>query len=137
MTPTECVALCKLASTAFPHQAIDRDTPKVWLPLLSDLRVEDARDAVVEIAKRERFVSPADIRREVGRVRARRLEVAGELVPPRDLDPDDVAGYQRWLRGARRDAADGTPPLVEVGMVSAPARMRALVAAASPKAEVE
>ena len=137
MTPKECVALCRLVQAACPQQAIDPSTPDAWHQLLDDVRAEDAVVAVREIARRQPFVSPAEIRAEVRRVRGRRLEVAGELTPPRDLDPDDVAGYQAWLRGARRSAADGHVEPPPLGLVSAPARMRALVAAAAPKAEVE
>lgn len=137
MTPPEAAALLGIAC-GFDNRQPSEEAAIAWAAALGDVSFADARAAVVDHYSREAtWLMPASIRRSVRRIRDRRLEVAGELTPPRDLDPDDVGAYQRWLRGARRAAADGHVEPAQPGLVSAPARMRALVAAAAPKAEVE
>lgn len=111
MNRTEAVALCRLAKACCPQQAFDEHTPAAWGELLGDLSFDDAKAALLEVAKRQPFVAPAEIRTEVRRIRRQRLDAAPPLVPPPDLDPDDVLAYRRWLASARRAIADGkTPP---------------------------
>jgi hypothetical protein len=107
MNAQEATALCRLVKAACPQQAIDPMTPDLWATLLGDLRWDDAREAVIALAQRQPFISPAEIRAEVRRVRGDRIASAPAVQPPADLDPDDTAAYHRWLRDSRRQAADG------------------------------
>lgn len=111
MTPTETTKLCRIARAACPAQAVDEYTPDAWHLLLGDLDFTTAQVALIEVAKRQPFVAPAEIRAEVHRRRRARLEVAGTAsTPPRDLDPDDVPAYLAWLADVRRRIADGHTP---------------------------
>ncbi len=110
MNATEATQLTRLDAAICPAQAFDEYTPDVWRELLADLRFEDARLAVVHLGATLRFISPADIRAEVRRIRADRLERVPVPPPPPGVD------YLRWLRDTRRRIADGTfepPPEIE------------------------
>lgn len=110
MTPEEAVALCRFTAACCPAQKFDEYTPDAWGLILADVRFEDAKVAVVEIKKNSTWVDPSDIIREVKRVRSARIAQHGEIVPPADLDPDNVAEYTKWLRAAREAIGDGNPP---------------------------
>lgn len=110
MTLEEAVLLCRFTAACCPAQKFDQFTPDAWGLILADVRFEDAKDAVVEIKKRSTWVDPSDIISEVKRVRARRISSHGEIVPPADLDPDNVPEYVKWLRAAREAIGDGNPP---------------------------
>src|SRR5690349_11552302 len=72
MTAAEAVMLCRFAKACCPQQAIDEYTPDAWHELLSDLRFEDCKAAVVDVVKEQPFVSPAEIRSRIAKVRANR-----------------------------------------------------------------
>lgn len=104
MTPEEAVILCRYVKAASPAQQVDEFTPTVWHDLLGDLRFEDAKEAVRDIAGRKPFVDPADIRAQVKRIRAKRLAEAVLPEPPPDLTPLETIA---WLKDTRRRIADG------------------------------
>lgn len=110
MTPEEAVRICAFTSACCPAQKFDEFTPDAWGLILADIRFEDAKVAVVEIKKRSTWVDPSDIIAEVRKVRAKRIAEHGEIVPPADLDPDNVPEYVKWLRAAREAIGDGNPP---------------------------
>lgn len=111
MTKAEAVTLCRFAKAACPQQAFDTYTPDAWAELLGDLCFADAKLAVIELAKRQPFVAPAEIRTEVRRIRAARITAYGTLPdPPAGLDPDNAHAYQRWLEDTTKRIADGNPP---------------------------
>lgn len=112
MTPEEAVKICAFTSACCPAQKFDEFTPDAWGLILADIRFEDAKHAVVEIKKRSTWVDPSDIIAEVRKVRAKRIAEHGEIVPPADLDPDNVPEYVKWLRAAREAIGDGNPPPV-------------------------
>ncbi len=119
LSPTEAVALCRIAKALFPAQHFDQYTPKAWQCVLADRRFVDCEEAIFEIGKREQWCQPAEIRAEVARIRNRRIDAAPPLVPPPDLDD---LGYRRWLRETRAAIADGeTPPLHPLGNCPPPA----------------
>jgi hypothetical protein len=102
---TEAAKLCQFAKAACPAQAIDQDTPAAWFVLLSDLRFEDAQEALVNVVRKQPFVAPAEIRTEVRRIRAARLTAFGPIpAPPKELED---AAYRKWLLDAQRRIADG------------------------------
>lgn len=122
MNNTEAATLCRLAQACCPQQKFDPLTPDAWAGLLDDVRFDDARDALRAIAKRQPFVAPAEIRAEVGRIRRNRVEAAGVIDPPADLDPDIEANYRAWLKTATAAIADGQePPARAVGNRTMPA----------------
>ena len=110
MTPQEAVALCRFTAACCPAQKFDEYTPDAWGLLLADVRFVDAKEAVVAVARKSPWCSPAEILAEVRKVRAKRIAEHGEIVPPADLDPDNVPEYVSWLRAAREAIGDGNPP---------------------------
>lgn len=109
MTPTEAAQLCKFALAACPAQKIDADTPAAWFVLLSDLRYEDAQQALVNVVRRQPFVSPAEIRTEVRRIRGARLAAFGPIpAPPAAIAERGDEAIRRWLLDAQTRIADGT-----------------------------
>ena len=110
MSPEEAVALCRFTAACCPAQKFDEFTPDAWGLILADIRFEDAKVAVVEIKRSSTWVDPSDIIAEVRKVRAKRIAEHGEIVPPADLDPDNVIEYVKWLRAAREAIGDGNPP---------------------------
>lgn len=109
MNREDTVRLCRYVKGACPQQAIDEFTPNIWHDLLGDLRLEDCREAVTSVARRQPFVSPAEIREEVKRIRADRIGPAGpglSPVPPA-ADPDNPKAYLEALRAQQAAIADG------------------------------
>jgi hypothetical protein len=121
MNREDTVRLCRYVKGACPQQAIDEFTPNIWHDLLGDLRLEDCREAVTAVARRQPFVSPAEIREEVKRIRADRIGPAGpglSPVPPA-ADPDDDKAYRAELRAQRARTADGIEPLPAINAAPA------------------
>lgn len=110
MNHAEAVVLCRFTKSVCPHQQFDQYTPDAWALVLADVRLEDAREAVVEVARRQPFVAPAEIITEVKRIRSKRIDDYGPITPPPELDPDDTAAYRDWWVSAQRAIADGNPP---------------------------
>lgn len=103
MTPTEATMLARIARAACPQQHFDKYTPDTWFDLLGDLDFEDAREALQEVAKRQPFVAPAEIRAQVVKVRRERSR---RHVIPAIPDPDDAAAYRQRLLDANRAAGE-------------------------------
>jgi hypothetical protein len=110
MTPAEAITLCRMVKALCPQQAFDSYTPDAWALVLADVRLQDAKDAAVAVARRQPFVAPSEIIAEVKRIRGERIARHGELVPPEDLDPDNTEAYASWLRDARQAIGDGVDP---------------------------
>ena len=106
MTPSETVLLARYVKACCPQQAIDDYTPDAWHDLIGDLPAADCREAAAAVARRQPFVSPAEIRTEVRRIRTDRL--AREIVPapPHELT-DEPGRYQAWTQARVRQIADG------------------------------
>lgn len=125
MTPTESLALCRLAKAACPQQAVDEFTPDAWHLLLEDLRFEDAKLALIEVCKRQPFVAPAEIRAEVSRIRKQRLlDHPLPPVPAGFTDAEELS----WRRQMQDRIADGEVfPIPELpAATTPPAAIRAL-----------
>jgi hypothetical protein len=84
MTPTETVKLAAYVHACCPHQALDEFTADVWHDLLGDLDLNECRQAVITIARKQPFVAASDIRAEVSRTRAKAIDAARreELLEP-------------------------------------------------------
>jgi len=106
MNHEEAVILCRFTKAVCPHQAFDAYTPDAWALVLANVRLVDAKDAVVAVAQRQPFVAPAEIIAEVKKVRAKRIDEHGPIIPPAGLDPIETV---EWLAQARRTVGDGDP----------------------------
>lgn len=116
MTPTEAVALCRATKAACPQQQFDQWTPDAWHELLADLPLGDAKEAMIQVARRQPFVAPSEIRAELRRLQRQRLSDYGPLpLPParvRDLEDGPLfdAAYQQWVRDSHSAIAAGRAP---------------------------
>jgi hypothetical protein len=75
----ETTKLCKAIATIAPAQKFEPDTPAFWCAILTHVRYEDAREAVIDLAQRQPFIAPADITAAVKALRSRRLEGVDRL----------------------------------------------------------
>lgn len=110
MTPDEVVVLARYVRALCPQQKFDEYTPDAWHDVLGDYALADARGSAAAVAKRQPFVSPAEIIDEIKRQRGERAsDFQGPGLPAEipDADPDDVRAYLSALRGQRTRAADG------------------------------
>ncbi|AVH59937.1 MULTISPECIES: zinc finger domain-containing protein [Streptomyces] len=110
MTPDETVVLARYVRALCPGQKFDEYTPDAWHDVLGDFALADARAAAAAVARRQPFVSPAEIIGEIKRQRGDRADsFQGPGLPAEipDADPDDVRAYLAALRAQRTRAADG------------------------------
>lgn len=112
MKPTEAVMLKEIVRQCCPQQHFGEYTADLWYDLLDDLELSDCTVAVKALARRQPFISPAEIRAEVRKIRADRIERSVVAAPPAELT-DDPRAYQRALAGNIRLAADGLAPPAE------------------------
>ena len=106
MTPTETVLLTEYVRACCPQQAIGEYTPDAWHDLLDDLSLADCREAVRNVARRQPFVAPAEIRAEVRKIREDRLARTPLPAPPAAL-ADDPERYREALAANVARVADG------------------------------
>lgn len=109
MNHQEAVVACRVVKAVCPHQAVDEATPDMWGLVLADVRFEDAKEAIINLAKRAPFIAPAEVIAEVKRIREKRLAEHPEPPPPDGLT---AAEYTEWLRRTRKAIGDGNPPEV-------------------------
>lgn len=116
MTPTEVVRLTGYLRAHFPSQPVDEFTTEALEELLAPYPAADCKLAILNLADRgEKWCAPTDVRKEVKRIREKRVSDYGPIEPPAGLDPDDTRGYQRWLSGMTKKIADGeitAPPAI-------------------------
>lgn len=110
MTPDEVVVLARYVRALCPQQRFDEYTPDAWHDVLGDHTLAAARQAAATVARRQPWVSPAEI---ITEIQQRRSAAAGSIIgagqPAEipDADPDDVPAYLAALREQRTRAADG------------------------------
>lgn len=110
MNPIEAVTLTRYVKAICPQQKFDEFTSDAWGDVLADIDADEARRAVIRLARRQPFISPAEIIGEIVDVRA---EAASDFQGPGlpaevpDADPDDPVAYIAALRAQRYRAADG------------------------------
>lgn len=110
MTPDETVVLARYVRALCPGQKFDEYTPDAWHDVLADFALADARAAAAVVARKQPFVSPAEIIDEIRKIRDDRAsgyQGPGLSAEIPDADPDDVPAYLSALRGMRTRAADG------------------------------
>ena len=105
MNATETAKICDAISQIKPAQRFDTETPAFWAVILSDVRYEDARQAVLNLGGRQQFIDPSDIIAEVRRLRDDRVDRTEMPVP--NASPDDPAAYAAEYRALRLAIADG------------------------------
>lgn len=140
MTPAETVDLVEMAMSMCPQQAINEKTPDAWHLLLHDLDARQALEALVALAKKQPFVSPAEIRREAAAIQTRNARILEGSTPTADLaginPPPGLSEpeYRRWLGESRRALARGETPRSHepAGAVPAPPWFRQLEARPVP-----
>lgn len=74
MDINETTRICKAIASIKPAQYLDDETPAFWSLILADIRYEDARQAVVTLGGKTKFIDPSDIITEVKRIRNERLK---------------------------------------------------------------
>lgn len=108
MTDEEAIALSKYVAALCPAQRFNEFTPDAWIDVLGPYDAEDARTAVVAVARRQPFISPAEIIDEIRTMRAERI-AAANLVYDGDPDAGPVESAKQ-MRALVRDAGDGQLP---------------------------
>lgn len=135
MTPTDSAALARYVRAHFPQQPIDEYTAEALNELLHPYPATDARAAVLAIASRgEHWCSPSDIKAEVKRIRAKRIELHPPLVPPPGLDDRQE---RAWIAAARSRIGDGEVIDCEAAYELVAGSVRELLAAATPTTTTE
>lgn len=110
MKSTEAAMLCRYVAACCPQQKFDEYTPDAWFDLLGDLPFDLAKLAAAEVAKRQPFVSPSEIRGALSRMRASvRKALREKTMRERMAAADEDAGglaeeYDptEWLERTRR-----------------------------------
>lgn len=135
MNPTETVRLTRIVASIAPAQKIDEYTADAWQPVLRDVPMVDALEAVRRLAQRQPFIATSDIVAEVKVIRRDRLDRA-DATFVYDGDADDVVGYKRALAAHRRSIGDGAePPAAPELTVSVPPAAISGVFRRPPRAE--
>lgn len=104
MNPEEAVMLCRYVRACCPQQAIDEYTPLAWAEHLENVTYEDAKAAAKAITSRQPFVQIAELKAEVRRIRAKRIDEHPTLTPPPGLDPIETV---QWRKDMNRRIGDG------------------------------
>jgi hypothetical protein len=105
VTEEEAVQIAEYVAAACPVQKFGEYTPDVWGEILAPYAVDEARAAVIAVARRQPFVSPAEIVTEVKARRAERIELANVVY---DGDPSESGAESAAnLREIVRAAGDG------------------------------
>lgn len=117
MNADEALVIWGMVNEAFPAQKMGELTPDMWAKALDDIDYRDACAAVISMLKQQSFLSVAELRDEVKRIRAERIRAVNTAVlDPHDADPDDVLGYNAAKRQRINAIASGRPvPIEPVG----------------------
>nr|WP_037829708.1 hypothetical protein [Streptomyces sp. NRRL S-325] len=108
MTEEEAVQIAEYVAAACPAQKFGEFTPDVWGEILMPYAVDEARSAVIAVARRQPWISPAEIVEEIKARREERIELAHVVY---DGDPDETAAESLLSRRALvKAAADGLLP---------------------------
>lgn len=107
MKPTEVVALLRYVGARYPHQKADEYTADTWEEDLLPYRLEDAKTAVVRMAKTGNpFLSVVELADEIRNLRNERIERLEEPPPPAAI-ADDPKLCIEFSKEWRRRAGDG------------------------------
>lgn len=126
MTPAESLTITRMVRAVCPQQKFDEYTPDAWHKLLEPLSFADCETAVIELGRRQTFISPAEITTEVRRARNARLALVAEEVP--DADPNDPIAWKAALLAGRVRVADGSETHHDVEKLLTPIAERKSIA---------
>ncbi|MER8083805.1 hypothetical protein ABTZ57_01250 [Streptomyces sp. NPDC094048] len=123
MTEEEAIQIAEYVAAACPAQKFGEFTPDVWGEILAPYDLDDARRAVIAVAARQPFISPAEIITEIKARRADRIDAAHVLY---DGDPGETGlESAQSIRALVQAAADGhlpaRPARAAIGRGTAPA----------------
>ncbi|AMW11647.1 hypothetical protein A4E84_20400 [Streptomyces qaidamensis] len=105
MTQDEAILLLEYVSAACPAQRIGEFTPDVWGELFAPYSLDEARTAVLVVARQQPFIAPADVIAEIKARRAERIELANIVY---DGNPEETGAESAVaLREIIRAAGDG------------------------------
>ncbi|MYR93063.1 MULTISPECIES: hypothetical protein [unclassified Streptomyces] len=108
MTEEEAVQIAEYVAAACPAQKFGEFTPDVWGEILKPYAVDEARTAVIAVARRQPWISPAEIVDEIKARREERIELAHVVY---DGNPDETGAQSAAShRALIRAAADGQLP---------------------------
>lgn len=125
MTPTEAVEIAAYVAALCPAQKFSEFTADTWGDVLAEYDRDEARAAVVAVAKRQPFIAPAEIIAEIRTVRAARIAAANLVY---DGDPTESGAESGLsLRALIRTAADGYTAPAAIG-----GRLRAITSGEQP-----
>ncbi|MFD5266721.1 hypothetical protein [Streptomyces sp. NPDC058335] len=105
MTEEEAVQIAEYVQAACPAQRFGEYTPDVWGEILAPYAVDEARTAVITVARRQPFISPAEIVTEIKARREERIELAHVVYDGNPLETGAESAAAR--RALIRAAADG------------------------------
>ncbi|MFJ2183413.1 hypothetical protein ACIOJG_22610 [Streptomyces anulatus] len=108
MTEEEAVQIAEYVAAACPAQKFGEFTPDVWGEILKPYAVDEARAAVIAVARRQPWISPAEIVEEIKARREERIELAHVVY---DGNPNETGAQSAASRRALiTAAADGLLP---------------------------
>jgi hypothetical protein len=111
MTPAEAAALLTIAA-AYDNRKPDEDQARAWALVLTDLRFEDCRDAIVIHYRHSRdWLMPADVVKGAQKLRIERWDnyYSHFGMPPYPPElADDPAAENRWYDTVRQHILNGT-----------------------------
>lgn len=105
---TQTTALLALVSS-FDNRKPNPEMVTAWNMTLSDVRFDDARDAVIDYFQTEsKWIMPADVLKRVKRMSVERQAVLATAELPPELEamedgPEFNAAYLRWVKTQGRD----------------------------------
>jgi hypothetical protein len=110
MNSEEVVKLTRYIRALAPQQKFDEYTADAWEDVLGEFSLVAAQRAAAAVARRQPFISPAEIIEVIEQQRAENasdFQGAGLPAEVPDADPDDPRAYIAALRAQRYRAAAG------------------------------
>ncbi|NEC42212.1 hypothetical protein, partial [Streptomyces sp. SID8016] len=108
MTEEEAVQIAEYVAAACPAQKFGEYTPDVWGEILKPYAADEARTAVIAVARRQPWISPAEIVEEIKTRREERIELAHVVYNGNPLETGAQSAASR--RALITAAADGLLP---------------------------
>ncbi|ELP71018.1 hypothetical protein PV735_05490 [Streptomyces turgidiscabies] len=102
MTQDEAILLLEYISAACPAQRIGEFTPDVWGELFAPYSLDEARTAVLVVARKQPFIAPADVIAEIKARRTERIELANVVYDgnPLETGAESAAAIREIIRAA-------------------------------------
>ncbi|MGW7196615.1 zinc finger domain-containing protein [Streptomyces chryseus] len=123
MTEEEAVQIAEYVAAACPAQKFSEYTPDVWAEILAPYAVDEARDAVIAVARRQPWISPAEIVTEIKERREERIELAHVVYDgnPLETGAQSVASRRALIQAAADGRAQPRAITAALGTGTVPA----------------